>query len=374
MKKLMKSTQILFILLFVAACETSENSEQEIKAIEDGFIVLSKEQVEAAGIRTSTVKKERLIQSVSAKGILDVPPNNRAEVSGYIGGYVSDIKVLVGMSVKKGQVLAVLNAPELFQLQQSYLEVKSRLKYLKDDYDRMKILADEKVTAKKDFLKSEADYFSSNAQLESLKQSLKLIGVNLSDLDQGVVVDQLKIRSPIEGEVAEVYSVIGEYMESSKPVIKIINPEHLHVELKVFEGDLGKLKNGQRAQFTIPQSGPQTYESEVYLISSIIDETERYSDIHAHLEEESTQLRVGAYVEAEIIISEKIVNAAVTSSIFQSSERSILLVLVSKNENEYRFEAKEVTIGATGKGWMEVKNIEEGTEYVSDGMYYLKSL
>lgn len=76
--------------------------------------------------------------SIFANGMIDVPPQNKSFISVPFGGYIRDIKVLDGMRVTKGQVLLVVEHPEIIQLQQDYLEVQGNMEYLKAEMDRQK--------------------------------------------------------------------------------------------------------------------------------------------------------------------------------------------------------------------------------------------
>ena len=69
---------------------------------------LSAEQMKSVGIVTGPIEQKNLDAVVKANGQLAVPPQNKAEVSILSGGIISNIDVLEGQQVHKGQVLATI--------------------------------------------------------------------------------------------------------------------------------------------------------------------------------------------------------------------------------------------------------------------------
>jgi hypothetical protein len=89
--------------------------------------------------------------SVFANGIIDVPPQNKSYIAMPFGGYIKEIKVLDGMMVQKGQVLLVVEHPEIIQLQQTYLELQGQMEFLSADLERQKQLYEKKRARPKAF-------------------------------------------------------------------------------------------------------------------------------------------------------------------------------------------------------------------------------
>ena len=86
--------------------------------------------------------------------MIDVPPENRASVTAFMGGFVKKTPLLVGDRVKKGQLLVVLENQEFVQMQQDYLEVFNQLDYLKAEFERNQTLFKEKIASQKNFLQA----------------------------------------------------------------------------------------------------------------------------------------------------------------------------------------------------------------------------
>ncbi|TRX48601.1 efflux RND transporter periplasmic adaptor subunit [Fulvivirga sp. M361] len=372
----MKLLRTIILLIFTAliSCTQEQPAKNEVKNDDNDMITLSMEQVKITELETSVVKQQVLTQTVHANGYLEAPPNQKAEVSTFVTGYVSSIKVLVGEKVTKGQVLAVISSPEFLRLQQEYTELKSQFSYIQATYERNKMLSEEKINAKKDLLKSEAEYLSSKTKLDATGKTLNLLGVNLDDLNNGKISGHLYITAPIEGEVSEIHTVIGKQVEPSKPLFQIISSDHLHAELKIFESDMNKVSIDQQVQFAIPQLSEQTYLGAVYLVSTIIDDAERYVRVHAHVNGDNESFKIGAYIEAEITTERKEVAAVEEQSLISIDDKVFIYAVMSKDTEGYQLKPVEIKTGSKSKGWVEVTDLDPDTEYVSKGAYYLSTL
>ena len=82
---------------------------------------------------------------------MDVPPQNIVSVSFPLGGYLKTTRLLPGMHVSKGEVIAMMEDQSLVQLQQDYLMAVARLQWLEKEYERQKLLNENKVNADKVF-------------------------------------------------------------------------------------------------------------------------------------------------------------------------------------------------------------------------------
>lgn len=117
-----------------------DNHEQEKHADQTQTVELTSRQMESVGIQTGRFSKLPLQNSVKANGILELPPQNKADVSALVSGAIRTINVIEGDKVKKGQVLALLEDPHVIDMQQDYVDASERLGYLEQEYQRKKRL------------------------------------------------------------------------------------------------------------------------------------------------------------------------------------------------------------------------------------------
>ena len=110
---------VTIVFLAVTACyspsseETSPHEQpggepEGRQHAEDGRVALDAAQRAAIGLKVDTLPLRNLTTTVMANGSLEVPPQNEADVSVFLGGNIRQINVIEGDRVRKGQPLALL--------------------------------------------------------------------------------------------------------------------------------------------------------------------------------------------------------------------------------------------------------------------------
>ena len=287
----------LGLLVAVFGCKNSENNTQD--TVEDHRIVISKEQFITNNMALGKIKVETFPETVKVNGMIDVPPENKASVNAITGGYVKTISLLVGDTVKKGQLLLSVENPEFVKMQQDYMEIKEQLNYLRAEYNRQHTMFKENIISEKKYLKAESEYKSATARYNGLKKQLSLLNIGPTSVEQGKITSVANIYAPINGSITKIHVSKGTYVNPSMPILEIIDNNHLHLELSVFEKDIMHIKKDQKIQFTIPEASNKTFEAKVYLVGTSIQDN-RTILVHAHPNDESQHFLTGMFVNAEI--------------------------------------------------------------------------
>lgn len=369
----MKSKLIILTSLVISlSCENQSENIQKAAIKNGSEIMLTNEQIRSSGIITKNIKSMIITESVNTNGYLEVPPNQISTISPVIGGHIKKLNILVGDKVKKGQMLATLSSPEFIELQSQYLEIKNSLKFLEDNYKRNKLLAEDKINARKELVRSESEYREALTKSGSIEQTLRLLGVNLKRLNNGDISEWMYLRAPITGEVSKVSGAPGDYKGPADPILTVVDRHHLHAELKVYESDMHKISVGQNIRFTVPLIGKRVFRGKTYLVSNVIDQKDRSVRVHAHFEDSLNILRIGSYVNGVVIIGEKEVLAVEEKAII--SDNGNPYIFIAKGGNEDTFEKIRVETGRVSDGWVEIKNLKSGTKYVSEGAYHLSGI
>lgn len=362
MKKIFISLCVL--ILGLAACQENEmDSGAEMVTVvndlpeEDHLIHLTKVQFEASEMELGNISKMAFPQTILTNGYIDVPPKSRAAISVYYGGYVKDLDLLVGQWVKKGEVLFGLENPDFVQMEQDYVEAKASLAFLKSDYERQKTLAAEQIASQKNYLKAETDYQVQLARIEGLRKKLELLGLDLEKIEAHDFTSKINIYSPISGYVTAVKTTTGSNLSTSDVAVEIINTNHLHLELDVFEKHVQALRKGQKISFRVPGKINKTYPATVHLIGTMVEGENRVVRVHGHMEEERSvarQLIPGMFVEAEIIVESDTALALPEEAVVNIEDEYFVLMKESSSPDDYTFEKYPVQPGRTTGGWVEI--------------------
>jgi len=347
---------ILFSIISCGKSEKQQESEESSIEIVDNSIKITKLQFESENMKLNKMEEVSFPKFIRTTGMIDVPPSNRAAISTFIGGYIKSSPFLIGDKVKKGQALVTIENLNFIEMQQEYIEVNEQLKYLKSDYKRQKELYSEKITSEKSFLKAESNYKKALAMHNGLMKKLKLLNFNIASIENGNLTSIATIYTPISGSITDVNVSIGSFVSPSDKIMEIVNTDHIHLELKVFEKDILKIKEGQKVIFRMPESLSKSFVGIVHLIGKSIDKN-RTVQVHAHIENEyKHNFIVGMFVESDIVIDDIAAKGLPENAITDSNGKSYLLRLKSQENETYTFVKEEVKIGQTYNGFTEIKN------------------
>ncbi len=195
-------------------------------------------------------------------------------------------------------------------------------------------------------------------------------------LDNNTITTSALIKAPISGNITEVNITKGEYLSPNEVAIAIINTEHMHLELNVFEKDIFKIKKGETIKFTQPDNRTTVYEAEVFLVGKSVNTVDRTINIHGHLKDETQESNFipGMYIEAEILVGEVSRPAINEDAVVNVEDKYFVMVKKSSDKDAYNFIQREVKIGKTIDGYTQILNADEfnnDVEFVIKGAFNL---
>lgn len=358
MKSTLYSIITFSLLLFSASCgsgtKPSEEAQSEKPEETPTSIRLSAEQVKAANLGVGKIETRLMSGTITANGVLDVPPQNLVSVSVPIGGYIRQMEMLEGMHVHKGDLLAVLENPDYIQMQQDYMDFANQLEFAKADFERQEDLAKDNVNTQKVFQQAKSSYKSLQAKVLGLKEKLQLLHLPVAAIQSGKFQSSVRLTSPIDGYVSAVNFNTGQFADPAAVVLKLVDTRHIHAEITVFEKDIARLKKGQAVRLFLPNER-KPREAKVFLIGKSIGPN-RDVRVHCHLEEEDVELLPGMFVKAEIITAGTSQTAVPEESILIHNDKNYVF-LEGKKEADgstaYSLVPVEKT-GGTNDGWIGV--------------------
>lgn len=362
---------ILLLAAGITACSNSKTEEVKAgKAAGETTVELTDAQLKNAGIETGKIQKRAISSLLKVNGKIDVPPQNMVSVSAPLGGYLKSTKLLEGMHVNKGEVIATLEDQQYIQLQQDYLTAQAYLVSREKEYNRQKDLNASKASSDKSFENAQAEFTSQKVLVKSLSEKLKLIGVDPDNLNESSISRSIHILSPIDGYVSAVKMNIGKYASPTDILFELVNPADIHLALTVFEKDVNKLYIGQKIVAYNNNPDQKKYNCEVILIGQDIS-SERAVTVHCHFMEYDKSLIPGMFMNAEIEVSTNNAYVVPDNAIVMFEGRQYVFM----QAGDKKFGICEVSTQNTENGFTQIvfaddKDIENKT-FVLKGAYTL---
>jgi RND family efflux transporter MFP subunit len=360
--KLFSAILVLVSLGFLISCQnekTAETDKEEI--LSKDIIELREDQVKMANIETGSIELRSLNGTLKVNGTVTVAPQNLATVCMPMGGFVKSTSLLPGDAVKKGQILAILENQEFVDVQQSYLEAKSKLEYAEAEFTRHNELYKDDIYSQKNVQQVTSDYKTLKAQVKALEQKLSLIGISAANLNEDNISSSVPVVSPISGYLKTVNLNLGKYMAPADIMFEIINRDKLLLELTLFEKDVDKVAAGQKIHFFI-NNETDPHEAIIYQTGKSIN-NDKICKVYANVTGFCKNILPGMYVNGIIEASKNKVYALPSDAVVSFDDKYYIFVF-EKNKveegkpfTEYRM--IEVKKGIDNGGYTEV-TVPEG--------------
>lgn len=355
-------------ILFVS-CSARHDAGQSAELVtDDNIVTVTDAQYKNAGVAIGKIELKTISHVLRVNGVIDVPPQNMVSVSVPLGGYLKYTKLLPGMHIRRGEVMAVLEDQQYIQLQQDFLTAKAQLSYIAHEYQRQKELNQSKASSDKVFQQTESDYISAKILVNALGEKLKLIQIDPKQLNEDNISKSIQIHSPIDGYVSKVFVNIGKYMQPSEVLFELIDPSDIHLALTIFEKDLDKIAVGQKLVAFTNNKPSTKYPCEVIFITKDLS-LERSALVHCHFEGHYKDLIPGMYMNAEIELKNNSAYALPEDAIVRY--KNIQYVFLAKSDKV--FEMLEVNTNNAENGFVEIVSGEAlvGKAIVIRGAYPL---
>ncbi|MEO6584165.1 MAG: efflux RND transporter periplasmic adaptor subunit [Ferruginibacter sp.] len=334
--------------------ETKQTTATDTLAATPEEVTLTADQYKVAAIELGKVEMRNLSNVIKVNGTIDVEPQSVVSISAPLGGFVKSAGLLPGQAVRKGQVMAVIENAEFINMQQDYLESKSRMTYLQQELKRQQELQKEEINSLKTLQQISSEYNTMVAKMAGLKQKLALIGINANNVKSGNISRTANLYSPISGYVTESNVNRGKYVQPSDVLFELTNKNYMHLALNVFEKDVRKINPGQPIRFALASETDYNREAKVSLIGKSTEE-DGTVPVHAHLNiSNDVALYPGMYVKAMIETRTEDVPALPAEAIIQSEGKDFIFIQTDTANNQTTFKMIPVVKGIEQEGFVAV--------------------
>lgn len=361
MKKIIYS--VLAAAIF-AACQPEVNTEIEnLQAERDSLVTLQtdvKAQIKVLDQQLAELDTTIKLSLVTANAIVPSPFNHYFKVYGVVesnqaitlmsetSGKIEAIKVERGQRVKKGQLLAVLDASVLIQ---NKAELETALDLAQKIYTKQERLwVEEKIG-------SEVQYLEAKNNKESLERKLETVNAQIA---------MTRIRAPFSGIVDEIFPKVGEMASPQVQMFRLVNLSSVYLSADVSEYYVGKVKNGTKALVAFTNLEDEI-ETEVIQVGNFINPDNRTFKINVALSG-ANRYKPNMMASVQINDYSKDSTIVLNSRMVQetTSGESFVYVLDKLNKDIGFVKRMLVKTGPSFEGMIEITEGLNGSELVID--------
>ncbi len=228
--------------------------EAEIKSLSDKLLELEPRKEKAPLlITTQTLESKDFNRMVEVQA--SVVSDDQVFVSSETGGRLLSVLVKEGQYVRRGQLVATV---DLQSMKDQKSELETSMSLAKEVYDRQKRLWDQNIGSEIQYLQAKDNYDRMQKTMATLETQLR----------------KANIYAPISGVVDMEFLKAGELAAPGAPIVQMFNPNKLKITADIPETYLGKVKQGDKVEVTIPAID-QNMMKKITLIGRTIDASNR---------------------------------------------------------------------------------------------------
>lgn len=303
-----------------------------------------------AGKNTLANTVETSSQEIATKPIAQMHPEYELIVSGElepaeqvslyakVNGFVKKLHVDIGDVVKKGQLLAALEAPEMDQRlvsdRSSEQKLHSDFLYAQQNLERLQeaaktegaVAAIELERAESAMNSAKSAYESSQAQTGHSAQ----------------MQNYLQVVAPFNGVITERNVSEGALVGpgSGQPVFRVADEQNLKLKIALPEKHAGSVNDTMEISFTVNSQPGKQFDAMLSRTSKLINSQHRAVHLEFDVKNEANKLNGGEYAQVQLKLKRKTPTFYVSPKSILNTQ-SGLSVLTKTNEEINRIPVKE---------------------------------
>jgi cobalt-zinc-cadmium efflux system membrane fusion protein len=295
-----------------------------------------------------------------------------------VTGRVVQIIAPLGVRVKKGDPLAVIESPDLGNAVSDVHKAEADLIAAEHDLRRKKELYEQKAGPASDLEASQDNYRRAKAELERARQKESLL--HLGNVD--VVTQRYTLASPVDGEILmrninPGIEVQGQYSGgASLELFTIGELDHVWVLSNVYEMDLARVKVGAPAVVTVVAYPGKEFKGRVDWVSGALDPNTRTATVRCTFDNPDKLLRPMMYATARVSVDQKNALAIPRNALLRLGASKVVFTDVGESEGHIKFRRTPVDVDeGESSPWLEVKHgLVPGQKVVVGGAILLSSV
>jgi len=247
-----------------------------------------------AGVQVGTVGTGHVVEAVEAPGEVEYDPTTVARVSARLAGTVDRVEKHLGERVRRGDILAFVDAPAVAQARADLAQ--ARLRYETERRTAASLQPIAGTLPERRLREARAAFDEATIQVAAAEQVLANLGVR----PDGPA--QLPVVAPCDGMVLRRTANVGEAAEPGKVLFVLAEPERLTVLLRAKMEDAPRLKVDLPVRFTA--DGGISGSGQIAWIGTAIDERSRTVPVRVALDRRDAGLRAGLFGTGRVVLRE----------------------------------------------------------------------
>ncbi|AJA09442.1 Secretion protein HlyD [Sphingopyxis fribergensis] len=350
----------LALTLVLAGCgQQGAPPAAKVEAKEaEGVIHLTTQQIEAAGI--TLVRPTAGVSTLSLPATIESDPQATQVVSAAIGGRIVALNHNLGETVRRGEVVAVIESRDAAGLRAEVEAARARANLARSNLSREERLFALKVSPERDLIAARTAMTEASIALRLAGQQLSAAGVG------GGSLNRIGVIAPIGGQVTARSVVLGQTVAPDAELFRVANLGRVAIHLSLAPADAGRVRVGTPVEV---RAGARNSVARVRFVAPVLDAATRLVPAVALLDNSGGSWRPGEPVTAILQIGASGDAVSIPDSAIQTVAGRTSVFVHTKDG----FRAVPVTVTSRVGGVATVPGLSGRESLAGEGSFTLKA-
>ncbi len=327
-------------------------------------------------IETVTVEYSPVKTALPLAGRVTYGEDRFSKISSPLQGRVVEVRAKLGDRVKAGDVLLVIDSPDISAAYSEFVKEASDLEYAARAYDLAKDLYETKALPFKDFKQAENDLIKGRAEFRRAKERLLSLRVPAGELDKPLaeqkITSRFEMKSPLAGTVVERNITPGQSVsgDPGQVLFTVADLDRLQVVADLYERDLDLVKVGQVATVTVEAYPGVSFPAVLSAVGDVVDPNTRTIKVRAMVDNETHKLKPEMFARLNIDVGDTTQFIAVPrEAVLEADGKEFVYVVQAGN----RYERRQVKTATASSDQVRILDgLAAGERVVTKGAVLIK--
>lgn len=372
MTRWLKTILVVTAVLSLAACGRSEEPTSSDAATPPTKVAPAV----SRDVETAIVNSSQEEPVFTLAGRVAYGEDRYSKISSPLQGRVIEVRVKLGDRVKVGDVLLVIDSPDITSAYSDFVKEASDLEYATRAFELAKDLYESKAVPFKDYKQAENDLVKARAEFRRAKERLLSLRVPAGELGKPLaqqrITARFEMKSPLTGTVVERAVTPGQSVggDPSQVLFTVADLDTLQVVADVYERDIALVKVGQVATVTVEAYPGTAFPAALALVGDVVDPVTRTVKVRAWVTNEEHKLKPEMFARLNIHVGDATLFLAVPKEAVLEADGSHFVYVV---QADGRYVKRQVKISSSSGDQVRVLDgLRPGERIVTKGAVLIK--
>lgn len=307
-------------------------------------------------------------------GRVEADETRIARVSAPVTGRITELSVVEGQTVSRGDIVARIHSTQLSEAQSDFLKAISQRRLAERAVDRAKRLLEADVIGEAELQRRDAELAQENAGLASLRDQLKLLGMSdaaLERLETSRTVNSFaQVVATIDGTVMERKVTIGQVVQAAESVCVLADLSNVWLVADVPEQAAGAVDVGKQVEAEVPALPGMKLRGKLTFVSATVNPDTRTVRIRMDVANARRRLKPAMLATMSLLDAAENHRIVPVGAVVRESNQDYIFVQTAGQS--YRLRRVSLGMELEGK-YVLLEGIQPGEKVVLDGAFHLNN-